>query len=324
MTPEVQPTRKELIEAAGRQFKENGKFICPDFVIDETKRELYGTLFLYAISSPLFSKEINGKSLDIEKGFLIHSPISGNGKTISMKVLNRFLIQEKDPRSFYIVSMAELANEWKLHEQENKVSGIRAFDRFERGNWLIDDLGCKEERFGLWRDEINLGERLIMHIYPKFETGGQKFHFTSNLQMDPENIEKTYDSRAATRLIKMVNDIYYDAPPMRSTAKAVGNLTPKNDSVYDLIILSDIENERVKNLFKETLDKFSTPKKLENISVVDHKGNWLSQIREYAPTLSEHERLAIISNLNVQLEVNGRSVDKESILEAIKILEYAE
>ena len=314
-------TRKELIEAAGAAFKANGKLICSDFEIDSENKELYGVLFLYAIGS----KKLELSGYDLGKGFLIYSPISGNGKTVAMKVLNFFLIQDKSPLSFYIVTIKDLADEWKLYEKEEKVSGIRCFDRFEKGNWLIDDLGCKEEVFNLYGDLINIGERLIMHIYPKFETGAQKFHFTSNISLDDiigneeKKINSRYDSRASGRLLKMCNTFYLDAKEKRTEAKADTKIKVKDDKVHDLVSLSEIEDERIRNMFAETLKKFAVRDIVREI--IPWEQQWLKSIEDGAKNLTIRERKEAAQQIREKAESGGRSIDQETVQKAIKILE---
>jgi hypothetical protein len=62
---------------------------------------------------------------------------------------------------------------------------------------------------------------------------------------------------------------------------------------------------------------------IEKPVLVDYKGQWLENIKSVAPTLTKSEINETVKVLEDQIEINGQAVDKESILEAIKILEDA-
>lgn len=77
------PYYDEPIEIKKRPewFKACCKYVCPDFKIDESNKNLMNQLFLYA--------EGRSEKLDVNKGLLLRGNI-GTGKSTIMQILNRY------------------------------------------------------------------------------------------------------------------------------------------------------------------------------------------------------------------------------------------
>jgi len=284
--------------------------VCYGFEVTEETRDFYNMLYFYWVRSEKFTE--NG--FDLEKGIYVFSEIAGNGKTIGMSILQRLLNHTKSPYKFKKTAMRDLVIDYKKNGHDSLMI-------FTKDNWYIDDFGCEEEKFIDYGNQINLGQVLVNFLYPRF-CQGQIFHFSSNLSR--EKIIETYDERVVSRLFLMANRYHFTGQEMRSKAK----LKPKSDEleidVHEPIILTDKQKERIKIQIEEMKKMFSVNRaEIEKPVLVDYKGQWLDNIKSVAPTLTKSEITETVKVLEDQIEINGKAVDKESILEAIKILQDA-
>lgn len=287
--------------------------VCYGFKVDLSNRDLYNFIFWYADRS----KKFTDLGYEFEKGICVYSPISGNGKTMALSILQRIFLRARSPRSFWKISMRDLAKEF----QEQEHNPLSVLDRFREGNWLIDDLCCEEERFKYYGDNINLGSIVVNFIYPRF-LHGQIFHFTANATK--ETMPTFYDNRTITRLIEMANRFEFNGRCLRNESKPRPRQNSLTERVHEPISLTEEQKVKVKQQIEDMKRMFSTEREVKKVEIIDYKGQWLDNIRQVAPTLSKTEIVETVKALQGQMETNGRAVDKESILEAIKILENAE
>lgn len=179
------------------------------FKISDEDAEYYVKLFHYFKASPQ-------STLDLNKGLFICGPF-GTGKTVSMKLMQRFF------RSFGIVSTRHLVRDY-LGEMKGQVLdlyGRQSYKQRPQGGldykqpiaWCFDDLGQENNAVKLYGTEQNVMEEIISDRYEEFKKTGMRSYFTSNCK--PEDITGLYGKRIGDRLREMVNVITYEGKSKR-------------------------------------------------------------------------------------------------------------
>jgi hypothetical protein len=135
----------------------------------------------------------------------------GTGKTLLMRICQRFLAKFSQKDTFSYKHINQLANEYIEY-------GFSVLERFDKKDLWIDEVGLfDKESIKRYGNNSNIFEELIMHRYEKFIYNGVKTHITTNLT--PQQIEAEYNPRIWSRLKEMCNMIPLTGKDRRDYAK---------------------------------------------------------------------------------------------------------
>lgn len=153
-------------------------------------------------------------NLNRDKGLLIRGAI-GSGKTFTMKVIQKWLSEQKK-FSFYRCQ--------NIAEDFNKAGSNVLVEYNIEKEILFDDLGAEEQgRF--YGDKQEVFEKIILHRYDVYTTTGHRTHFTTNFSN--EQLQKKYGARAYDRLKDLVNVVNFPVKESRRGFKVARFVEPK-------------------------------------------------------------------------------------------------
>lgn len=181
------------------------------FIIDDHNKTLIEKLALYFTNDEKFN--VAGYSL--KKGILIMGNV-GRGKTELMK-----FFQKNKKRCYTVIPCTTVANEYLIYKDEiEKVysSGLEKplhdpsvfFQKFI--GYCFDDLGTEEVK-NAFGNKKNVLTDIIMAIYTKKDF--EKFHITTNLDIDDKEFEDRYGTRVVSRFKEMFNVFVLDGTDRR-------------------------------------------------------------------------------------------------------------
>lgn len=187
------------------------------FIIDQYNKGLIEKLALYFTGDTEFNKP--GYSLD--RGILIMGNV-GRGKTELMK-----FFQKNKKRCYTVIPCSTVADEYLVYKDEiEKVysSGIEkplhdpsVFFQKHIG-YCFDDLGTEENK-NAFGNKKNVLADIIMAIYNKKDF--EKFHITTNLDIDEKEFEQRYGTRVVSRFKEMFNVFILDGTDRRDATPTI-------------------------------------------------------------------------------------------------------
>lgn len=184
-----------------QSFPQTADQYCSDgkFIVDGQNQEVVDRLCKYIDNN-------TSGTHSIKKGILIMGPM-GTGKTIMMQALAKLTLTEK----FTMISLVNIAEQYNLEGAESfsrlnrhKSEAIHMDDKGKLNHICLDDLGRERSESIYMGARCDVGQHLIYARYNVWKNYGVKTHFTSNINSEPEMIER-YGALAWDRLKEMCN-----------------------------------------------------------------------------------------------------------------------
>lgn len=203
-----------------QKITEIGQAILPHFKIKGDDMRLYNALALYFLGSRKF--ESLDPTFSLKKGLFLQGN-TGLGKSLSMKIMQKFAGELNKIKSFRFFLTTDIISDYTLKGEEPLLQhGSHSFRR-NRINGAIqmdcpiaicyDDLGSEQKVASYFGNEKQVMTEIILKRYDLFISHGLITHFTSNY--DGEAIEKHYGERVLSRLREMCNEIVIEGEDRR-------------------------------------------------------------------------------------------------------------
>ena len=184
---------KKLIsyEEIQKAFSHNAKAICPEFVIDDSNRDLIHAMQMYFAQNKHFvnAKVKTVNKLSLNKGILLMGNY-GFGKSILFQIFQRMYLP--------VLGFKEAStNEISLEYQRRGSDAIRDY---VKNNWYYDDFGT-EEKVSHYEQSKYIMKTVMEERYKQHQAFGWITHASTNCT--PEEIGDKYGDRIYSRLYEM-------------------------------------------------------------------------------------------------------------------------
>jgi DNA replication protein DnaC len=171
------------------------KSIEPDFLIDETNKDVLKQLLLYFTGSDEFDGSL-------KKGIMLIGGV-GTGKSLLFRIFKEYTSQIIRINSFQYHTSQEIID-------NVNVKGVEYMDVFNHNydnpiTCYIDDIASRNEVIKYYGTEVNVMEQLLSIRYNVFSRYRKLTHVTSNKY--PSDFKDLYDNRIVDRMKEMFNII---------------------------------------------------------------------------------------------------------------------
>lgn len=152
------------------------------FIVDDSNKDILRFLLYYFNNCPLALEVYPDEDYNLYKNILIWGDV-GVGKTMIMQIFSEYLKRTKNPNAFYNLSVSQMVNYYKLHNNLDKYTFNETDNNknFEGNPFgvCLNDIGIENSKFfGI--DTKTLISDFIYSRTEILQQQGIKAHLTSN------------------------------------------------------------------------------------------------------------------------------------------------